>query len=124
MPTDVDFRVMLTFVEFYSALMGFMNFRLYHSLNLKYPPQVNWNNIPLLQNSAIPIFFSLLTPPSLPPFPRTKAETPLSIFFLIQIEGLPPPSSEATPSQVLEPDAMFSQEVEDNAEVCIKWLVM
>ena len=43
MPTDVDFRVMLTFVEFYSALMGFMNFRLYHSLNLKYPPQVlNW----------------------------------------------------------------------------------
>ena len=38
MPTDVDFRVMLTFVEFYSALMGFTNFRLYHSLNLKYPP--------------------------------------------------------------------------------------
>ena len=44
MPTDVDFRVMLTFVEFYSALMGFMNFRLYHSLNLKYPPQVNRNS--------------------------------------------------------------------------------
>ena len=81
MPTDVDFRVMLTFVEFYSALMGSMNFRLYHSLNLKYPPQVNWNNIPLLQNSVVPCFFSpLLTPPFLPP-PQTKAETPFIQFF-------------------------------------------
>lgn len=40
MPSDVDFRVMLTFVEFYATLMGFINFRLYHSLNLKYPPQI------------------------------------------------------------------------------------
>ena len=40
LPTDVDFRVMLTFVEFYATLMGFVNFKLYHSLNLKYPPQV------------------------------------------------------------------------------------
>ena len=39
LPTDVDFRVMLTFVEFYATLMGFVNFKLYHSLNLKYPPQ-------------------------------------------------------------------------------------
>lgn len=41
MPGDVDFRVMLTFVEFYTTVMGFTNFRLYHSLNLKYPPQVD-----------------------------------------------------------------------------------
>lgn len=41
MPSDVDFRVMLTFLEFYSALLGFVNFNLYHSLNLKYPPQVS-----------------------------------------------------------------------------------
>ena len=40
MPADVDFRVMLTFVEFYSSLMGFVNFKLFTTLNLKYPPQV------------------------------------------------------------------------------------
>ncbi len=40
MPRDVDFRVMLTFVEFYASIMGFVNFKLFTMLNLKYPPQV------------------------------------------------------------------------------------
>uniref|UniRef100_A0A8B9E4U4 Pescadillo homolog n=1 Tax=Anser cygnoides TaxID=8845 RepID=A0A8B9E4U4_ANSCY len=39
-PTDVDYRVMATFTEFYTTLLGFVNFRLYHSLNLHYPPKV------------------------------------------------------------------------------------
>lgn len=39
-PSDVDFRVMLVFVEFYETLLEFVNFKLYNSLNLKYPPQV------------------------------------------------------------------------------------
>ena len=39
-PSDVDFRVMLVFVEFYQTLLEFINFKLYNSLNLKYPPQV------------------------------------------------------------------------------------
>eukprot|EP00897_Mesotaenium_endlicherianum_P009095 jgi/Mesen1/8213/ME000442S07493 len=37
-PSDVDFRVMLTFLEFYETLMGFVNFKLYHELGLAYPP--------------------------------------------------------------------------------------
>ncbi|KAH7421736.1 hypothetical protein KP509_13G073400 [Ceratopteris richardii] len=37
-PNDIDIRVMLTFVEFYETLVGFVNFKLYHSLGLKYPP--------------------------------------------------------------------------------------
>ncbi|KAM0353480.1 hypothetical protein ACHAPU_001491 [Fusarium lateritium] len=36
---DVDFRIMGTFVEFYMTLLGFVNFRLYTSLGLKYPPK-------------------------------------------------------------------------------------
>ncbi|XP_077457635.1 pescadillo [Stigmatopora argus] len=40
-PTDVDYRVMATFTEFYTTLMGFINFRLYHSLNLVYPPKLD-----------------------------------------------------------------------------------
>lgn len=36
---EVDFRIMATFVEFYTIMCGFVNFRLYHSLNLIYPPQ-------------------------------------------------------------------------------------
>lgn len=31
-PTDVDYRVMATFTEFYTTLLGFVNFRLYQSL--------------------------------------------------------------------------------------------
>lgn len=36
---DVDFRIMGTFVEFYVTLLGFVNFRLYHSIGLIYPPR-------------------------------------------------------------------------------------
>ncbi|XP_022750547.1 pescadillo homolog [Durio zibethinus] len=35
---DVDFNVMLTFLEFYEALLGFVNYQLYHSINVRYPP--------------------------------------------------------------------------------------
>lgn len=36
---DIDFRIMGTFVEFYMTLLGFINFRLYTSIGLKYPPK-------------------------------------------------------------------------------------
>ncbi|KAL2198879.1 Pescadillo N-terminus-domain-containing protein [Corynascus similis CBS 632.67] len=36
---DVDFRIMGTFVEFYMTLLGFVNYRLYTSIGLKYPPK-------------------------------------------------------------------------------------
>ncbi|KAF4540733.1 Ribosome biogenesis protein pescadillo [Lasiodiplodia theobromae] len=36
---DVDFRIMGTFVEFYTTLLGFVNFRLYNSVGLIYPPK-------------------------------------------------------------------------------------
>ena len=36
---DVDFRIMGTFVEFYTTLLGFVNFRLYTSIGLVYPPR-------------------------------------------------------------------------------------
>ncbi|WOL11682.1 pescadillo [Canna indica] len=38
LPDDIDFNVMFTFAEFYEALLGFINFKLYHSINVKYPP--------------------------------------------------------------------------------------
>nr|CAG4635436.1 EOG090X05E6 [Artemia franciscana] len=37
---EVDLRVMKTFMDFYTYLLGFVNFRLYHSLNLIYPPKL------------------------------------------------------------------------------------
>ncbi|KAF9910164.1 mRNA-binding ribosome synthesis protein nop7 [Lobosporangium transversale] len=40
-PTDVDFRVMLTFLEFYQTLCGFVNFKLYSDVNLVYPPALD-----------------------------------------------------------------------------------
>ncbi|KAH6651205.1 Pescadillo N-terminus-domain-containing protein [Chaetomium tenue] len=36
---DVDFRIMGTFVEFYMTLLGFVNYRLYTAVGLKYPPK-------------------------------------------------------------------------------------
>lgn len=36
---DVDYRIMATFVEFYTTLLGFVNFRLYTSIGLVYPPR-------------------------------------------------------------------------------------
>lgn len=37
---EVDFGTMTTFVEFYTTVLGFINFRLYHLMNLNYPPQL------------------------------------------------------------------------------------
>jgi len=44
-PASVDMRLMSIFVEFYTTVLGFVNFRLYHSLNLSYPP-VLANTVP------------------------------------------------------------------------------
>jgi pescadillo protein len=38
MAGDIDFRIMGTFVEFYTTLLGFVNFRLYSTIGLVYPP--------------------------------------------------------------------------------------
>ncbi|KAH8816412.1 Pescadillo N-terminus-domain-containing protein [Xylogone sp. PMI_703] len=40
---DVDFRIMGTFIEFYQTLLGFVNFRLYTSIGLVYPPKFDVN---------------------------------------------------------------------------------
>ncbi|KAJ2826713.1 mRNA-binding ribosome synthesis protein nop7 [Coemansia erecta] len=40
-PTDVDFKVMATFLQFYRTLMGFVNYRLFTTENLAYPPQLD-----------------------------------------------------------------------------------
>ena len=42
-PQNVDFRIMDTFLLFYTTLLGFLNFRLYKSLNLLYPPKLDLN---------------------------------------------------------------------------------
>ena len=38
---DIDFRIMATFVEFYTTLLGFVNYRLYMSAGFVYPPKFN-----------------------------------------------------------------------------------
>lgn len=38
---EVDYRIMGTFVEFYCTLLGFVNYRLYTSIGLVYPPKFN-----------------------------------------------------------------------------------
>ncbi|KLO16992.1 hypothetical protein SCHPADRAFT_868734 [Schizopora paradoxa] len=40
-PHDVDLRVMLTFLELYQTLLGFVFFKLYSDVNLIYPPPMD-----------------------------------------------------------------------------------
>jgi len=35
---NIDYKVMLSFLEFYEVLVSFVNFKLFHSLGLTYPP--------------------------------------------------------------------------------------
>lgn len=43
-PNDVDFRIMSTFVEFYSIMLGFVNFKSYQDIGLIYPPKLSITN--------------------------------------------------------------------------------
>ncbi len=40
LPKDVDYRVMLTFLEFYSTMLQFVLYKLYSAAGAWYPPQV------------------------------------------------------------------------------------
>lgn len=40
MPYNVDYKVMLTFLEFYICMLKFTMFKLYREVNLNYPPQL------------------------------------------------------------------------------------
>jgi len=46
-PQDVDFRILGTHVELYCPLLGFVNFRLFASIGLHYPP------VPAVQNVSV-----------------------------------------------------------------------
>ncbi|KAL8567297.1 hypothetical protein ACOMHN_023340 [Nucella lapillus] len=39
-PADVDYKIMSTFIEFYSSMLSFVNYRLFSSVNLHYPPKL------------------------------------------------------------------------------------
>lgn len=40
LPTDVDYRVMSTFLQFYLTLQKFVNFKLFHDKGMNYPPKM------------------------------------------------------------------------------------
>ncbi|EGR30982.1 pescadillo family protein, putative [Ichthyophthirius multifiliis] len=41
LPVEVDYKVMLTFLEFYEILVKFVNFKLFSNLGIKYPITIN-----------------------------------------------------------------------------------
>ncbi|OJJ02401.1 hypothetical protein ASPVEDRAFT_888363 [Aspergillus versicolor CBS 583.65] len=65
---DVDYRIMATFVEFYTTLLGFVNYRLYSSIGLRYPPKFDTRSD---ENGAELAAFTLEG--------RTVGETPKAI---------------------------------------------
>uniref|UniRef100_A0A6G1SNT5 Pescadillo homolog n=1 Tax=Aceria tosichella TaxID=561515 RepID=A0A6G1SNT5_9ACAR len=49
--SNVDLNVMKTFTEFYVTVLGFINFKLYKSINAIYPPQVVADNLKELRET-------------------------------------------------------------------------
>ena len=41
LPREVDFRVMLTFLDFYETFMKFVLYKLYNSIGINYPPSID-----------------------------------------------------------------------------------
>lgn len=41
-PSDIDFRIMVTFLEFYSTLLHFVLYKLYTDAGLVYPPKIDY----------------------------------------------------------------------------------
>jgi len=41
LPSDIDFDIMATFLQFYESLVGFVMYKLYHGLGMRYPPNLN-----------------------------------------------------------------------------------
>lgn len=39
LPFDIDYKVMMTFLDFYLALQKFINFKLFNDVGLQYPPE-------------------------------------------------------------------------------------
>ncbi|POS83301.1 hypothetical protein EPUL_005068 [Erysiphe pulchra] len=75
---DVDFRIMGTFVEFYQVLLGFVNFRLYTSIGLVYPPKFDESRDD--KDAGLDAFsiggnsFGVIKPPE--PIPKIKNSDP------------------------------------------------
>lgn len=44
-PSDIDFKIMHTFLEFYSTLLHFVLYKLYTDAELTYPPKINENRL-------------------------------------------------------------------------------
>jgi pescadillo len=40
LPSDVDYSIMMTFLEFYHTLLKFINFKLYQDIGISYPPNL------------------------------------------------------------------------------------
>jgi pescadillo protein len=57
MPFDIDYNIMMSFGEFYQALLRFVNFKLYKDAGLEYPPKV-LDGLNLSSNTV----FSLIQP--------------------------------------------------------------
>jgi pescadillo protein len=44
-PSDIDFKIMLTFLEFYSTLLHFVLYKLYTDVGLVYPPRLDMKKL-------------------------------------------------------------------------------
>jgi pescadillo len=59
-PSDVDFKIMLTFLDFYLVLLGFVNLRLFKQIGWEYPPKHDGTGLIQKNLEDIPPISSLL----------------------------------------------------------------
>ncbi|CCD25892.2 mRNA-binding ribosome synthesis protein NOP7 NDAI_0G01160 [Naumovozyma dairenensis CBS 421] len=71
-PSDIDFRIMLTFLEFYSTLLHFVLFKLYTDRGLVYPPKLDSNKDKIISGLSSYILESRMEKNAITSVPAAK----------------------------------------------------
>ncbi|GAV70232.1 BRCT domain-containing protein/Pescadillo_N domain-containing protein [Cephalotus follicularis] len=118
---DVDFNVMLTFQEFYETLLAFINFRLYHSIGVKYPPILDSRLEALAADLyALSRYFDAnsrasLVEPQLE-VPQDEAQTDESELRLAQLQHQLPSNEPGALMHLVEDAAVETEDDEDTRQ--------
>lgn len=75
-PTDIDFRIMLTFLEFYTTLLHFVLYRLYTESGLVYPPVIKKDKLKGVGGLSAYLLESNKPTSALPAVELTEASRP------------------------------------------------
>ena len=105
---SVDYRVMLSFLELYEAIMTFVNFKLFHDLGAAYPPEIDTK----ADAAGVHLGAAVLRPRQNGPALPLPAASPLALTATGDV-GKPAPPTAAQLSSLKAKLAALDEEDED-----------